>query len=187
MKISKLSYSISILLIAFFIQSASSQSNFGIKAGATAYGFHKQSSANTDEIGFSFGATYQKNITENVHFRPELLLTRKGGWVRLDFGTVVPEDLYYVEAPLLLNWEFINNFSLQAGPQLGILIAEKSRDESFSELGANTFNADASGGFLWELSNRINLNARYSYGLTKVFENFEYYNSAISLALEYEL
>ncbi|GAA4311867.1 hypothetical protein GCM10023115_32290 [Pontixanthobacter gangjinensis] len=187
MKFSDFFLGLLLFLVCLSFQTARSQSDIGFKAGVTAYGFHKQKSVRTDEIGFSAGITYQKEITRNLNFRPELLFTKKGGWVIIDFGTGIKEDLYYVDLPILLSWEFMNNFSLQAGPQLGLLVAEKSADKELPKLGANIFNMDASGGFLWEISRKINLGARYSYGLTKIFENYEYRNSVIALSIGYNL
>ena len=165
--------------------------SYGFKAGVNLTGFHTQNGTNSDLVGYNFGGVLKINLNKTFDFQGEILLNRKGGIYR--YSNIAIENpevkLTYLNIPILFKINITDKFNFHAGPEMGILLAKKAT-LSGEELEVNiesNLDINALGGLEYQFQNGIFIQTRYSYGLTKLFENKDYKNSAISLSVGYFL
>ncbi|SCY24182.1 Outer membrane protein beta-barrel domain-containing protein [Nonlabens sp. Hel1_33_55] len=172
-----------------------SQNNleYGLKAGLNLSGFHTNQSANTDKVSYHVGGFTEYNINDVLSLQAEILYNKKGGLYNFrsgsqPFTTSVETNLDYIDLPLQAKIYIFRKLSLDLGPQVGILInssAEIDDDEAILDNDINSIDFTLNGGFSYKLNELFFLQARYSYGLSEVFENRKYKNSVASLSLGY--
>lgn len=109
---------------------APASARFGLKAGLSLANITGVRELETKSIvGLNAGLMADFSLGEHLAFHPELLYSRKGakGSVSDDSGASFSEEnrLSYLDLPLLLRAK-ANGFFLEAGPQLGYLLAEKN-------------------------------------------------------------
>lgn len=196
MKIKKLILALFVLISTNLI--AQSEIRFGAKAGVNLTGFHTGKSANTDNVLFNIGGLAELNLSESFSLQAELLYNRKGGLFHVRNTGVaqffsIDTKLDYIDLPIQAKFEFVKNLSLDIGPQIGFLINSKgeivnSQNDSGEEVeftNTNTVDFALNGGLSFKFNDNLFLQARYSYGLTEIFENERYKNSVVSLSLGY--
>ena len=96
--------------------------------------------------------------------------------------------LTYFDIPVLLRWQIIKFLNIHAGPQFSILTkAEADFGDTVVDIKENLKNSDVGliVGAEANLPLRLNLTARYIFGLTDVskIENIEIKNSTFQLTL----
>ena len=107
-------------------------------------------------------------ISEKLSFMPEFIFSQQG-------KNLESFRLDYLNLPLGLKLE-INNFYINAGPQVGVKIWDPNKSGIFSN-----FEASAFGGIGYIFDSNIFIEARYTYGLTDIFQdnnNFTFDNDA---------
>ncbi len=121
-------------VFVFFVQEVTSQENksvrFGIKAGAnfSHINFSKGSLPPEPPIhtnwqpGIVAGFVVIIPLKHNFYFQPEYLFSQMGGNIENENRQFA---INYASLPVLLKWEFLNKFSLLAGPQFDLLINAK--------------------------------------------------------------
>lgn len=164
---------------------------YGFKGGVNLTGFHTQNGTVSDLVGYNFGGVLKVNLNKTFDLQGEILLNTKGGMYR--YSNIAIENpevkLTYLNMPIFLKLNITNQFHFYAGPEMGILLAKKAT-LSGEELEVNiesNFDINALGGLEYQFQNGIFIQTRYSYGLTKLFENKDFKNSAISLSVGYFL
>lgn len=180
------------LMLLFTIAIVSAQEfTYGFKAGVNLTGFHTQTGTNSDLVGYNFGGVLKVNLNKTFDFQGEILLNRKGGIYR--YSNIAIENpevkLTYLNLPLLFKINITNKFNFHVGSEMGVLLAKKatlSGEEIEVDVNSN-FDMNALGGLEYQFQNGIFIQTRYSYGLTKLFENKDFKNSAISLSVGYFL
>lgn len=178
------------LLFTFSIVNAQ-EFKYGLKGGINLTGFHTQNGTVSDLMGYNFGGVVKMNLSSTFDLQGEILLNRKGGIYR--YSNIAIENpevkLTYLNIPILFKINITDKFNFHAGPEMGILLAKKAT-LSGEELEVNiesNLDINALGGLEYQFQNGIFIQTRYSYGLTKLFENKDYKNSAISLSVGYFL
>ena len=71
---------------------------------------------------FHVGFLSEIMLSEKVSFQPELLFSSQG-----NVGPQTKQKYSYINVPLMMRYYFLNNLSLDAGPQLGFLVDSFSR------------------------------------------------------------
>jgi hypothetical protein len=186
------------VLIAFilFAQAASAQFTVGFKAGANLTKIDGSSFKEEFNTSYLLGGFAIIGLGEKFALQPEVL------WNQIQTKTDttlrnIPADAFssfksgevkldYLSIPLLLNYKFIGNFlTLQAGPQVGILL---NKDENLLKNGQQAFkNGDFSmvGGAQIKFSKFVG-SARYVVGLNNISDidnQDKWKNQAIQLAV----
>ena len=177
---------------------------FGAKAGLNIANIVGDFDDNNDtKIGFNFGAVVEIPVTEKFAIQPELLFSTQGTKSEFDdveissTGEIInikeeaEANLNYINIPIMAKYYVAEGFSLQAGPQIGILISAEDKDgEDFKdETSAIDFGLNFGAGY--QLSSGIFFDARYNLGLSNIndFEgsdDFTQKNSVISISLGYK-
>lgn len=160
---------------------------FGVKVGANLSGFHTKNGASTSYGGIHFGAIAKYKFNKIVGVQTELLYNSKGGTYEIN-GSYGPNvKLKYIDVPINTNIYITKKFTLDLGFSYGFLISKKAEYNGQKMDIENIKNTDFNvlGGLSYKFDKGIYLQTRYGYGLTKLFDNKDYYNSCISLSLGY--
>ena len=151
--------------------SSFSQIGFGIKGGWNGSWINFEEKEMV--MGFHVGAFTDISLSEKFRIQPELLYSTR--------GVVNPEyfypfdlsiDLDYLSIPLMANYQASQKFSLQAGPEINVLLAAKieAYDSSRDTRPYEKIEMGIAGGFTFELLSNLRLYARYIYGITPAFD-----------------
>jgi len=112
---------------------------------------------NTHRNGFFIGFLAEYSLSETMSIAPEVQFSAEGAKekvLRVDF----------IQAPILLKFKLGEKFTLGAGPLLGIKVHE------FDD-GYKNFAFSAIAGIEYMITDEIFIDARYSYGLSNIFDD----------------
>src|SRR2546428_5292704 len=180
------------LLAAMLISGATMAQGvkFGIKAGANFANNTMTSGGMTitpsSITSFHAGAFLTAGFSKFA-IQPEVLISSQG--FKTDGGK---ESTLYLNVPLMVKYNVVGGLSLEAGPQVGLLLSAQTKptnDVSFDnkdnykslDLGANL-------GAEYVLPVGLLFNARYTYGLANLAkdqQDFSYKNKVFSLGVGY--
>ena len=136
---------------------------FGAKGGLN---FATISGDNTEDVGlvtaFNFGVVSEIPLSEKFSFQPELMYSGQG----YDFedNTVA---LSYLNVPLMAKYYVAIGLSVEAGPQIGFLLAAKNEKTDVKD-SFNTVDFGVNFGVGYKLENGLNFGVRYNLGLTDI-------------------
>ena len=147
----------------------------GIKGGVNLYTIHNDNNVTYDpKVGFNIGLLGHIHVAKHFALQPEIQYSAQGAKFDID-NSNTKYNLNYINVPVLLQYMWDNGFRLQAGPQAGLLISAKSRNNDNSldikdnfkplDLGVS-FGA----GYIHP-STGIGIDARYNLGLSNINEN----------------
>jgi len=160
------------------------QSDFGIgvKAGINISDQFTSGSGEFVNINglmrFNGGAYFNYFFLDKLAVQPELLISGKGSdWD--DPLVDVADLLTYIDLPVLLRYQVIDMLNIHAGPQAGLLISAKQKDNDSGEtVNINDYYKKPDLGLVVgieaNLPARINLTVRYVTGLISVTTEDEY-------------
>lgn len=136
---------------------------FGAKGGLN---FATVSGDNTKGIegvtSFNFGIFSEIPISEKFSFQPELMYSGQG--YSFNHNTIA---LSYLNIPLMGKYYLTKGFSVEAGPQIGFLLAAKNEKTNVKD-SFNTFDFGVNFGLGYKLDNGLNFGVRYNLGLTDI-------------------
>lgn len=175
---------------------------FGVKAGIN---ISKQSTSietqNVEAIDLkgllrlNGGAWFSLFITDRLAVQPELLISGKGtDWNDPSYN--VRDLLTYVDLPVMIRYQVIKLVNIQAGPQIGYLLVAKQKDNASGDvIKINDYykkpDFAIAVGVEANLPAKINVTARYVFGLTHVTTDVQYIdpwiNNFFQLSVGYRL
>ena len=136
---------------------------------------------------FHVGFLSEIMLSEKVSFQPELLFSSQG-----NVGPQTKQKYSYINMPLMMRYYFLNNLSLDAGPQLGFLVDSFSRGNDGNEdiNDQSFFDFALCLGATYELKNNIFFQGRYNLGMLNVnatdnSDTLKYQNSVIQISVGY--
>jgi hypothetical protein len=145
----------------------------GIKAGTNIIKVDGKSFKDEFRFGYLVGAFAQVKIGEKWHIQPEVLLNQYNLRTASNIdtlwagGSLKNISLNYLSIPILLNYSPTKFFTIQAGPQFGILI---DKNQNAFENGKSAFKSgDFSmlGGVQLNIMN-LRIGGRYVVGLNDI-------------------
>lgn len=180
-----------VVLFGFTYVNAQDKVQFGVKGGINI-------STITEDVDFvSFdsktcfhiGVVMELPISDKFSFQPELLYSCQGA----DYGVEFDEEplkalvtyngtikLDYLNIPLMAKYYVAEGFSLEAGPQVGLLLSAKDEYEYPGESGEDDIKDYVKGidfgvnfGLGYKLEGGLNFGARYNLGLSDANDNTE--------------
>lgn len=146
---------------------------FGLKAGLNV---SKLTGGGYDwRAGFHGGLLSHIHVTPAFSLQPEIMYSSQGAKYTDVFNQEVTRKLNYVNVPVLLQYNFDNGFRLQAGPQLGFLLAAKDKigDVNSNRVNTDNFNSidfSVPVGVSYLSRTGFGIDARYNVGVTNVAE-----------------
>ena len=117
-------------------------------------------------VGYHFAVGGLKPLSDNLSIKHELVFSKQGTKVTDDFKLV----LYYLNVPILIDLRLGKDFSLNAGPQLGLALRALEKGGLDGDMTANLTTLDISAclGANYLISQRLFAEARFNMGLTNL-------------------
>lgn len=183
---------------------------FGVKGGLNISNF----SGDTDgmdlksRFGFNLGGFVEIKFSEKFALQPEVLYSTQGAKFK-NVGAFVDEAFYtgdinfnlaYVNIPVMFKYYAAEKFSVEAGPQIGILTSAKTKTklDGFSrtvEQDAKDFFESIDFGLNlgagYDFTENLSVGARYNIGLSNILkteagDNSKLHNGVFSLSVGYK-
>lgn len=166
------------LLVVFSVSflTANAQNAIGIKGGVNIASLSEFTGR--DRISGHGGVFLHHTINKNWCFQPELLFSGEG---QKYFSNGVEHTLAldYLQVPLMIQYYPVPNIYIEAGPQVGLLLSARDKEDGFDEPHANVKGDFSSAqlalgiGAGLKASEKIIFYGRYNFGLTDVtvFDN----------------
>lgn len=172
----KTKISVLILILAAFSTSAMAQINFGAKAGVNINKIDGKSFSEEFRYGYHIGGLVEIKLGKKLGLQPEVLFNHFQTKTDTSFAAVYSTDnisnfrdvkLNYLTIPILATYKLANILSLQAGPQVGILLSQNQ------DLVSNGKEAFKSGEFSMVGGAQLNIknfraSGRYVIGLNNI-------------------
>jgi|JI8StandDraft_1071087.scaffolds.fasta_scaffold79658_2 opacity protein-like surface antigen len=197
---------VSLVLLLGSISFSAQEISYGLKAGLNVANF----SLSTDEMGdydarmsFHVGAVLEWGITDKFAIQPELLYSSVGAkdeYTDEDVTIKTTAIVDYLSIPVMAKYYVADGFSLELGPQLGILLSAKGKYEASFDGETESETIDMKDNFesidfgyaiglSYSITNNIVGSVRYNLGTKNVIKNSEdkINNSAFQLSLGYNL
>lgn len=136
---------------------------FGAKGGLNLASISGNNSGDFESVtSFNFGIMSEIPISERFSFQPELMYSGQG--YSIDNNTV---ELNYLNMPLIGKYYVTKGLSLEAGPQIGLLLSAKNENTDIKD-SLNSIDLGVNFGIGYKLDNGINFGLRYNLGLSDI-------------------
>ncbi|MCD0466627.1 porin family protein [Flavobacterium sp. ENC] len=187
---------LSIMAILVFGFANAQKTRFGVKGGLNLSNWAGGDVEDTKSlVGFHVGGFAEIKIIEKLAIQPELLFSTQGTTIEGGFGGDFDVKTNYLNIPVLAKYYIVEKFSVEAGPQLGVLLSAKLDGEdvkdSFKSVDLG-FNLGAG----YNFTDNLSINLRYTIGLSPLADDADiedegdYYDSAknsnLALSLAYK-
>ncbi len=147
---------------------------------------------------FHVGAVVEVPVSDKFSFQPELMYSSQGSDYSEgdDYDGSVKVD--YLNIPLIAKFYIAEGFSIEAGPQLGLLLSAKDEYDWAGDTGEDDWKDYLKGidfgvnlGLGYKLESGLNFGARYNLGLSDTNDDIDllgdstYKNSVIQFSVGY--
>lgn len=169
---------------------------FGVKAGVNIATLTGDAVADdvSMKVGFNAGGLAEIKFTDMIALQPEVLFSMQGARTVDRTNDIVGNrfeqessvNLGYINVPVMLKIYPTKSFFLEGGPQVGFLISAKSKNEDTSNFvdgtsivesetvdikdNLKTLDVAFNLGLGYDFTENLFINARYSLGLTNVYD-----------------
>jgi opacity protein-like surface antigen len=161
--------------VSLAVASQAQDIKFGAKAGLN---LASLSGEDADEakmkIGFHVGGLVQIPLADQLLLQPELVYSAQGAKDEDDDDNKL--NLGYINVPVLAKYQSTSGFFGETGPQIGILLAAKSKFEGGStDVKDDMKKIDFSWAFGigYQTASNVGVNVRYNLGLSKIYDEGE--------------
>jgi hypothetical protein len=181
-----------LLPVLFAAIVANAQISIGIKGGVNVSNF---TGNNFDTIkakslvAFHIGAFLRFKFGRHLVLHPELLFSSQGAKLD-DQGNESTYKVSYINIPVVLQYETIGGFYLEAGPQFGFKVSEDIPNSTIENFAKETDFSIALG-LGYHTKGGFGIGARYTVGISKVGDfdsaniNPDFKNGVIQISLFY--
>jgi hypothetical protein len=139
---------------------------------------------------FYAGLLAEAPLTDRVSLQPEVFYSAQGFDITDEPNSPDAQfQLDYIQVPLVLKLYLLDGLNIQAGPQFGFKINEETDldpTEDGGDIGSDAikdFDFQVTAGAEYKFAARFFVQARYSYGLSEIIENFDVHNSVLSAGI----
>lgn len=154
---------LAVLTVLGFLNVNAQEIKFGAKGGLNFANISGDNTKGIDVVtSFNVGVVSEIPISEKFSFQPEIMYSGQG--YSFEDNTVA---LSYLNIPLMGKYYLTKGLSLEAGPQIGFLLAAKNEKTNVKD-SFNTFDFGVNFGLGYKLDNGLNFGARYNLGLTDI-------------------
>jgi hypothetical protein len=168
--------------------SVNAQTSFGAKAGVNVAKLIGDVPDNESLIGFNAGLFAEITLADSFYIQPELFYSTQGG--TFDFPIIGSTDLKlnYINLPIMFKYDVANRFYLEAGPQVGFLVAADLGDLDVKD-SYETTDFGVNFGLSYGFTEKIFAQARYNIGMTNIVKDNgddKVSNAVMSFSLGYK-
>jgi hypothetical protein len=158
---------------------------FGLKGGLNVSNFiNSDIEKQSVRYGFHVGLVSEINISPNTSFQPELVYSSQG-----NIQDGIKYKYEYLNIPTIFRFYTNENFSIDAGPQMGFLINSfnKTSQGNNALKNQNVFDFALCLGGTYDFKNNLFVQSRYNLGLININDSdtFKYQNSVIQFSVGY--
>jgi hypothetical protein len=204
-------YILTALLIFATGLTSAQNTQFGLKGGVNVsnlYGTGWVELSNTSPIiSFHVGGFVEIKLSDKISIQPELLYSLQGCKYSIELrqnddpneppiNADVVSSLSYINIPVMFKYYVIEKFSLEAGPQLGVLVSSKVKSDLTGQpssvynniSGYNSFDYGVNFGAGYDISEKLSTGIRYNIGLCDIDKSTSVTkNRVLSLSMCYKL
>lgn len=139
---------------------------FGAKAGLNFAFIIGDNAKDLDPTtNFHFGVMSEIKLSDKFSLQPELIYSGQGADTNIaSEGSI---SLNYLNLPLIGKYYVTEKLSLEAGPQIGVLLSTKGGTLDYKEL-LKPIDYGVNFGVGYKLDNGLNFTARYNLGLSNI-------------------
>ena len=172
-----------LIAVAIVSMSAMAQVQFGAKVGVDATNFWGKDAEHGMKMGYQVGLMMEYKFSPKFAIAPEVVFASQGGKFKaldlnlfgLDIEKNVTFNTNYINVPVMLKYYVTPAFSIDLGPQVGFNVYSKYSIEDVDkaiDVKDNTKTVDFGVGLggTYNLSENAFVQARYTMGMTKVFD-----------------
>jgi hypothetical protein len=175
------------LVVLLISASAFAQLSGGVKGGLNLANWGGDAEGTDMRPAFHVGGYVNFALSDAISLQPELLYNSVG--FKEGDGSLVAD---YISIPVMLLYNVNENFNIQAGPQLGLLMSAKAKEDGNSVDFKDFFTGTDFGVNVGVGANfgKLNAAARYCIGLANIIEDSgdqKVTNNVIQLSLGYKL
>lgn len=166
---------------------------FGVKAGLNLSTLVGDAQNVSMKPGFHIGGMAELELTEKLSVQPEILYSLQGARVDDGTGSNYNYNLSYITLPVIGKYYVTEGLSLEAGPQIGVLISAKSKIDGKSynnKKNTSSIDFGANIGAGYKMDSGLNFSLRYSLGLANTYDgpgNSNLTNATLQLSVGYFL
>lgn len=156
---------LTVLIVCSFSIVIAQDVTFGAKAGLNLATLQPDLNDPATRVSFHLGGVAEIPLMDDFSVQPELLFSSQGVRDKSDDDEVV--RLNYLTLPVMAKYYIEDKFSVEAGPQFGILLSAKGEDNGeTTDLKDITKSADIGFalGLGYKLENQVNFGLRYYFG-----------------------
>ena len=171
-----------LIAVAIVSMSAMAQVQFGAKVGVDATNFWGKDIKHGMQLNYQAGLVMEYKFNSHFGIAPEAVFAVQGGkFDVIDFhlgdinvNSNVAYHTNYINVPVMLKFYTSPNFSIDFGPQVGFNVYSKYTVEDFDAIeikdGTKSVDFGVGLGGTYNLTDKAFVQARYTLGLTDVFE-----------------
>ncbi len=164
---------IAALISTFIVVTSNAQKTyFGLKGGINVSSLHHDNNSSFDsKVGFHLGGFAHIHASKTWAIQPELFYSLEGAKATLiGSNNKVIYNLHYINVPVLLQYFFSNGFRLEGGPQIGFLLAAKTKTGNITvdDKGFQSTAVSIPLGVGYLSSSGLGVDARYVFGLSNI-------------------
>ncbi len=171
-----------LIAAAIVCMSASAQLQFGAKVGVDATHFWGKDTPHGMQLNYQAGLMMEYKFSPKFAIAPEVVFAAQGGKYNggnlhlagLDINTDVTFHTNYINVPVMLKYYVAPAFSIDFGPQVGFNVYSKfsTKDLKAQDMKDITKGVDFGLGLggTYNLTENAFVQARYTMGLTKIFD-----------------
>lgn len=178
---------LSVIVILVMGTGAKAQIDIGLKAGvnlASYAGDEAEGSKFESVTGFHIGAVADFKIGETFSIQPEIVYSQQGAKrAHNTLGLHAEENLSYLNVPVALKYHLKKGLSVEAGPQVGILLSAESEVllsgsnslvRTDSKDAFETVDFGVFGGVGYALPFGVFFQARYAAGISSIVKKQDF-------------
>jgi hypothetical protein len=136
---------------------------FGAKGGLNFATIRGDNTQGIDVVtSLNFGVLSEIPVSDKFSFQPEIMYSGQG--YSFNENTIA---LSYLNIPLMGKYYVTKGLSVEAGPQIGFLLAAKNEKTNVKD-SFNTVDFGVNFGVGYKLDNGLNFGVRYNLGLTDI-------------------
>lgn len=163
---------LTVAIVCAVISAQAQKVSFGVKSGLNISRVTKWDGANSRASVYA-GGFVNIGLVKNLSLQPELLYSGQGFKYK-PLNAEAITRLHYINVPVMVQYRFIPEFFVEAGPQMGFLVAARQKvGDVLVDIKDGSKGVDAGIGFGagYQFPMGIGVSARYMFGLTRVFED----------------
>lgn len=155
-------------------ENTNGKSHTGIKGGYNLSSVSYNGEGETDQRnGFHVGIYGESFLSDVLSLQPELLFSQQGYEINSSSGKFT-QKLNYINLPLMVKLYPVQNFFLEAGPQIGVAITHKEVYDglfnSSQEFNPDSFDWGMNFGAGIKTNSGISLGVRYHLGIGDLYD-----------------